>query len=142
MSDSEALLIFSDDWARACALVLNQGEGYRAAAATWEAIIVLTMTEVAPKGGERRVLLDLFQGACRAARAGNADDETGAHYVMSGSELAWRQVLTGTVPPLMAIMTGKIRLAKGNLMELLPYVSAARELVMAAAKVPTSNRES
>jgi putative sterol carrier protein len=134
--------IFSDDWARACARVLNDGAGYRAAAATWEAVIVLTMTEVAPDGGERRVMLDLFQGACRVARAGNAEDETEARYVMSGTELAWRQVLTGTVPPLMAIMTGKIRLAKGNLMELLPYVNAAKELVLAAALVPTTQTDS
>ena len=49
-----------------------------------------------------------------------------------------RQVLTGQTPPLMAIMTGKLRLTKGSIMELLPYVAAAKELVLAAATVEST----
>ena len=37
----------------------------------------------------------------------------------------------------MALMTGKIRLAKGSLMSLLPYASAAKELLGLAGRVPT-----
>jgi putative sterol carrier protein len=132
----EALAVFSDAWARACAARLNGMEGYRIAAARWETIIVLTMTELGEGLVERRVWLALSRGECREARAAHPEDEDTARYVLSGSAETWRQVLGGALPPLMAIMTGKLRLAKGSLMELVPYVNAARELVSAAALVP------
>ena len=77
-------------------------------------------------------------GSCRGARAAQAEDEGDARYVLSGTAESWRLVLNGALPPLHAIMTGKLRLAKGNLMELLPWVNAAKELVSAAAAVPAS----
>jgi putative sterol carrier protein len=132
---TEPLPVFSDDWARACADVLNQRLGYRAAAATWEGAILLMMTAIGPDQGERRVFLDLWHGDCRAARAADPADEAAARYVLSGTVIAWRQVLTGTQAPLIAIMTGKLRLTKGSLVELIPYVNAAKELVAAAALV-------
>jgi putative sterol carrier protein len=129
------LPVFSHDWAQACAEVLNQREGYRAAAATWEGAILLTMTGVGPHQDERRVFLDLWHGDCRLARAAGPDDEQVARYVLSGTLVAWQAVLTGSVAPLIAIMTGKLRLTKGSLFELIPYVNAAKELVAAAALV-------
>ena len=62
--------------------------------------------------------------------------EAAARYVLAGTTAAWQQVLTGAVPPLLAIMTGKLKLTKGALAELLPYVNAAKELVLTAASVP------
>lgn len=70
------------------------------------------------------------------ARAASQEDEAEARYVLSGTVVAWQQVLTGSVAPLLAIMTGRLRLSKGSLMELLPYVTAAKELVAAASRVP------
>ncbi|MFN8650780.1 MAG: SCP2 sterol-binding domain-containing protein [Gemmatimonadales bacterium] len=130
--------VFSDEWAVICARTLNEGNGYRTVAAAWEARIVLTMTAVGSDGGERRVWLDLAEGSCRGARAAQAEDEGDARYVLSGTAESWRLVLNGALPPLHAIMTGKLRLAKGNLLELLPWVNAAKELVSAAAAVPAS----
>ena len=130
--------VFSDDWARACAEVLNQRDGYRTAAATWEGAILLMMTAIGPDRGERRVFLDLWHGDCRLARAAGPEDEAAARYVLSGTVIAWRQVLTGSQAPLVAIMTGKLRLTKGSLVELIPYVNAAKELVAAAALVEAS----
>lgn len=126
--------VFSDEWARACAQVLNQREGYRVAAATWEGAILLVMNGGAPADA-RRVFLDLWHGECRLARAAGAEDENAARYVLSGTVQAWQLVLTGSVAPLVAIMTGKLRITKGSLTELIPYVNAAKELVAAAAAV-------
>jgi putative sterol carrier protein len=39
---------------------------------------------------------------------------------------------------LFAIMTGRLRITKGSLLNLMPYVGAAKELVGAAAAVPSS----
>jgi putative sterol carrier protein len=129
------LPVFSDAWATACAVVLNQNDAYRTSAATWEGAILLLMTPDATGGEERRVFLDLWHGECRSARAASVADEAEARYVLAGTQAAWRLVLTGKVAPLLAIMTGKLRLAKGSLVELVPYTGAAKELVTAAAAI-------
>ena len=62
--------------------------------------------------------------------------KTFERFVLSGSTGAWEQVLSGRVAPLLAIMSGKLKLTRGSLAELLPYVTAAKELVTAVASVP------
>lgn len=131
------LPVFSDDWARTCGEALNQNTAYREAASTWEGAVLLQMLPAAPGMPERRVFLDLWHGECRAAHAAVGADEDAARYVLTGTLEAWRQVLTGAVPPLLAIMTGKLKLTKGALADLVPYVNAAKELVTTAAAVPT-----
>ncbi len=128
--------IFSDDWARARSEALNQNAAYRAAAATWEGAVLLRMLAEAPGAPERLVFLDLWHGECRAAHGAVAADEAPARYVLTGTPAAWRQVLTGATPPLLAIMTGKLKLTKGALADLLPFVNAAKELVSTAAAIP------
>ncbi|HEY7683249.1 MAG TPA: hypothetical protein VH879_11455 [Gemmatimonadales bacterium] len=129
-----ALPVFSEAWAAACAARINGSEAYRAAAAGWEGVVFLRM---AGNSGEiqRGVLLDLWHGECRSARAADGDGEAAARYVLSGTAGAWRQVLTAQIPPLMAIITGKIRLTRGSLLELVPYVNAAQELVRVIASI-------
>jgi putative sterol carrier protein len=129
------LPVFSDAWAAACADQLNRNAAYRAAAATWEGAILLLMTFENAAGGELCVFLDLWHGDCRLARAASLEDEATARYVLAGTESSWRLVLTGKVAPLLAIMTGKLRLIKGSLAELIPYTTAAKELVSAAAAI-------
>jgi putative sterol carrier protein len=129
------LPVFSDAWAMACLLVLNQNSAYREAAATWEGALLLHMAPPPGAPEERRVFLDLWHGECRAARAARPGDENEARYILSGSTSAWRQVLTGRVAPLVAVMTGKLTLTKGSLADLIPYVAAAKELVLTAASV-------
>lgn len=128
--------IFSDSWARACGERINARSGYRVAGATWEVQVVLRME--GPGEEVRRVHFDLGEGRCRSARAGTPDDETDSRYILSGRVAAWEQVLTGKAPALLAIMTGKLKLAKGNIAELLPHAEAAKELVLAAAEVDAS----
>jgi putative sterol carrier protein len=138
----ERFPVFSEAWARACAEILNRQDGYRTAAASWEVTVMLTMSSIEADGSERRVFLDLWRGECREARAAGPEDEAQARYILSGTVVAWQQVLTGAMAPLHAIMTGKVRLTKGSLLELLPYVNAARELVAAASLVQASFPES
>ena len=131
--------MFSDAWARACAQELNSREGYRQAGADWEGSVVLLMTADSDENEsvERRVLLDLFRGECREARQASREDEAPARYVLAGSAKTWTQVLTGHLPPVMGLLTGKLTLSKGSLLELMPHVALARELVAAAAAVET-----
>ncbi len=127
---------FSDQWAQAWARALNESEEYRSAAATWEGAVGLLLDDGEP-AGRRLVVLDLWHGACRSAGITDPDNLDAARFVFRGSSAAWHQILTAGGSPVLALMTGKIRLAKGELSELLPYASAARELLDLAGSVPT-----
>jgi putative sterol carrier protein len=115
---------------------LNESDDYRSAAATWEGGVGLLLDDGEP-AGRRAVVLDLWHGACRSAGITDPDNLDAAEYVFRGSTPAWRQILTEGGSPVLALMTGKIRLAKGELTALLPYAGAARELLRLAGSVPT-----
>lgn len=128
-----AIEAFSQAWAQEWCGILNSRPAYQKAAATWEGAVALVMTRDASAHSERKtVFLDLWHGECRAARIPSDGDLESARYILSGTAQGWKGVLSGTVAPLTAIMTGKIRLAKGSLGTLVPYAAAARELVEAA----------
>ena len=52
--------------------------------------------------------------------------------------VAWKSVLGGKTDPIVGLMGGKLKLAKGSLFALLPYAKAAKELVKSAIDVDTS----
>ena len=136
---SMAIEAFSEVWAHEWCRVLNGRSAYQTAAATWEGAVALVMTRdgsVSPES--RAVFLDLWHGQCRAARIASPDDLDSVRYILSGTAPAWRAVLSGTVAPLTAMMTGKIRLTKGNMASLVPFAAAARELVVAAMEMEVS----
>jgi putative sterol carrier protein len=60
-----------------------------------------------------------------------------ASYVVAAAPAVWREVLEGRIEPLFAVMSGKLKLVRGSIARLLPYVTAARELLAAARRVPT-----
>jgi len=129
------LEVFSQLWAEAWGRELNASAAYRSAAADWEHSVALVLDDPDP-AARRAVLLDLWHGQCRSARTATPDDLSEAGYVFEGNRAGWKQVLSGSGSPVMALMTGKIRLAKGTLMGLLPFAGAARELLELAGAVP------
>jgi putative sterol carrier protein len=131
------LIAFTDAWAAAWAEHLNASAAYRLAAATWEGGVVL---EVADGAGEPEaaVYLDLWHGACRAGRVATAADRESARYILRGSRGVWQQVLAGKSQPIMAVMTGRLRLVRGDLAGLLPYAGAAKELLSTAGAFETT----
>lgn len=130
--------VFSGEWATACGAALNENPAYREAARSWEGAVLLQLASAEGAEGAQMVYFDLWHGECRAARAATPEDEALARYVMSGTAGAWQQVLTGKVAPLMALLTGRIKLTRGALAELLPHVNAAKELVLTFATVPAT----
>ena len=128
--------VFSSPWAEACATAINGAVAYRAAATRWEGAVMLEMLPDETEGEAQQVFFDLWHGECRVARVASPADADAARYVLSGTTSAWEQVLSGRVAPLLAVLSGKLKLSRGSLAELLPYVSAAKELVTAVASVP------
>ena len=129
--------VFTEEWGRTCCEEMNRRESYRAAAAEWEGAVVLVMERDPALGVEedRAFLLDLHRGECRGTRPATEDDLARAPYVMRAGPAAWRHILDGELDPIAAVMSGKLRLARGSLFSLARFTAAAREMVAAAAAV-------
>lgn len=128
---------FSEAWSRACCERMNASEAYRAAAAGWEGATVLVMGADPARGVEadRAVWLDLHDGACRGTRPASEEDLASAAYVLRADPATWERLLSGAAEPVAAVMSGKLKLVRGNLFALAKYASAAREMVAAAGAV-------
>ena len=130
--------MFTHDWAVACGEQINANEDYRKAALSWHWPLVLIMTAAPGLSlSERSVYLDLFEGGCREARTATPADVENVPYVISADPKTWRRMLERDLEPIFALMRGKLKLVKGSLVSLLPYVAAAKEMVLSAACVET-----
>ncbi len=127
--------VFSEDWAQQWAEELRASDNYRAAAATWEGSLALVMSS--EDSDSKAVFVDLWHGECRDARQANDDDRATADFVIAGDVETWKQVLAGTLEPVMGIMSARLKLERGSLATLVPQVKAAQELVAAAARIDT-----
>jgi ribonucleoside-diphosphate reductase beta chain len=122
--------LFTQAWAEAWQRAINASEGYAQAAQSWNNSVGILIKGREPVG----IRLDLQGGSCRDARRTSAE-ELAADYVLKASERAWRKILTQGRDPVWAIMSGTISLAKGSLSSLMPYASAAKELLAAAKSI-------
>lgn len=130
--------MFTPEWAVAWGREINASHAYRLAALTWKWPVILTKKEDPAHGvPERSIYLDLLKGGCREARSAAPEDFEATPFVLTADPKTWKQVLDGELDPIPGIMRGRIRLIKGSLAALLPYVLAAKELVSAACRVET-----
>ena len=131
--------IFNDKWARAWGKKINENGAYKKAAANWEGAMVLVMSADKDFGiaEERAVIADLWHGDCRSARAAGPADLEDVPYMIKATPANWKSVLSGKTDPIVGLMGGKLKLAKGSLFALLPYAKAAKELVNSAIQVDT-----
>lgn len=129
--------IFTPDWAAAWGDELRESARFRRATAKWEGSILLRMEGDAASGitGERAVYLDLVPGDCRDARPATNADRQGATYAIAASASSWLGLVSGELDPLLALMSGRLRLERGALLRLARHVDVARELIAAARRV-------
>ena len=132
--------IFTEDWAQLWGDEINSNGDYKHAAAKWEGAIAMIMTVDGDMGipEERVVVADLWHGDCRSAAAITSADLDDIPYIIKANPPAWKKVLAGKLDPIVGLMGGKLKLAKGGLFALLPYAKAAKELVKSAIDVDTS----
>ncbi len=131
--------IFTDEWAQDWHEAINDNENYKKAAAKWEGAIGMVMTADSDMGipEERMVVADLWHGDSRGAKAIDASELDDVPFVIKATPENWKKVLAGKLDPIVGLMGGKLKLAKGGLFALLPYAKAAKELVASAIAVDT-----
>lgn len=129
--------IFTDPWARSWRRELTASEAYRSAAKKWEGALVLALEGDAELGPEddRAVFLDLWHGECREARAARGADLERVPFALHGTAAVWKRVLQGDLDPLFALMSGKLKLTRGRVAQLVPFAQAAKEMVQAARRI-------
>ena len=132
-------LAFTDEWARAWGDALRADAEYRRAAHLWHWPIIITVQPDPERNlsVSRSVYLNLQYGECLEARAAQTADVETAPYHLTTDLATWEAVLHGDLDPIMGIMRGKLRLERGSVASLLPYVAAARRMVYAATQVDT-----
>lgn len=128
-------IAFSDPWAKAWGHALKTSPEYQSAAATWEGSIAAVAVVDGTRFGA--VFLDVWHGDCRIARAASDNDLVQASYLLEAAPSAWRDLFEGRLAPVMALLTGRIKVVRGDLATLLPYTAAAKELIRLAGTVPT-----
>ena len=85
--------LFTEAWAQAYCRKLNESEAYRKAASTWEGSLALAVRPD-PKAGFPKgvaVVLDLWHGACRGAKA--VEGEAEADFVIEADLATWQPTL-------------------------------------------------
>ena len=94
---------------------INANENYKKAAAKWEGAIGMVMTPDSAMGipEERVVIADLWHGDCRGAKTASSEDLEDTPYLITADPAAWKSVLAGKTDPIVGLMGGKLKLAKG-----------------------------
>lgn len=128
----------SAEWVEALKDVINSSESYRNAARTWEGdfYFVIEPDETTTLTQPVTLYMDLWHGECRDACVVSDPAEKSPEFIISAPYAAWKQVVTGQLDPIKALMTRKLKL-QGNLMKIMRSVKAANELVRCCTLVPT-----
>jgi len=125
-------------WFEALVDLINGSAAYREAAATWEGDIAFLIEAEPDRGVPLDVwgVLDLWHGECRGGGVADEDRGRRAAYLLRAPYSRWRQVVTGELDPIKAMMQGKLKV-QGDLPTIVRQVRAANELVELTLLIPT-----
>ena len=131
-----ALKFPSDEWGKAFADQLNASEDYERSAKDWEGdfIFVIEPDKAYPENAY--LFIGLYHGKCTDAAMIASEDEREAQFIIRAPYTNWRKVIEGKLEPISAIMVRKLKL-KGDMMKVMRYPKAAKELVNCVSRVPT-----
>jgi len=125
------LEVFAPAWAERLAAELNTDERYRETAAKWKGVLGLALAR--PGAKTRTAILDLDAGRCN----GTSTDLEACppDFVIEADAETWQRVLAGKLEPLWGLMSGKLKLTRGELAELAPQAAAAVLIVKCAQRI-------
>jgi putative sterol carrier protein len=126
----------SDEWIKELSRLLNASESYERSAKDWEGdfLFICEGDEAFP--GTAHMYLDLFHGKSPKAMQLAEGEQVMAKYTLAAPYSAWRKVVEGKLDPIQGMMTKKLKL-QGELMQIMRYPKAAKEIVACCALIPT-----
>ncbi|MES2124776.1 MAG: hypothetical protein V4503_08845 [Gemmatimonadota bacterium] len=126
--------LFTTDGVARWQRVLNTSTRFADAAADWVGSLLLV--EAGEEAAPRQAWVRIDRGWCLEAREGRDVDAEAADFVLTASAATWRALVSATITPAKAALTGRLRLTKGEVFGLIPHARAAAELLAAAAESP------
>lgn len=126
----------SDEWIKALSEKLNASESYEKSAKDWEGDFIFVVEPDEAYDGTAYLFLGLFHGKSPDAAELASQDERETEFVLQGTFSNWRKVIEGRLDPIQGMMTRKLKL-KGNMMKIMRYPKAAKEIVSCCALIPT-----
>ena len=126
----------SDEWIKELSRQLNASEAYERAARDWEGDFVFIIEADASLSQTAYLYLNLYHGKSPSAMQMPSLEGKKIAYVLSAPFAAWRSVIEGKLDPIQGMMTRKLRV-QGNMMQIMRYPKAAKEIVSCCALVPT-----
>jgi putative sterol carrier protein len=131
-----ALKFPSDEWIKELSRQLNASEAYEKSAKDWEGDFVFIIEPDDNYDDTAYLFLSLYHGKSPDAAALDSADEREAEFVLSAPFTTWRRVIEGELDAIQGMMTRKLKV-KGNMMKIMRYPKAAKEIVACCALVPT-----
>ena len=128
---------FTQPWATALCVAINDDAAYREAARNWTWPLALVL-ESAPEYGfakDTAALLQLERGSCNGAQVLPAADAS-APFMLRAPYAVWKRVATGELDPIMAVAKGEVKLT-GSLATLMFHTRSAKALVDCVRRLPT-----
>jgi len=126
----------SDEWAKEYASQLNASEAYERAAKDWEGDFVFTVEADDTLAETAYLFVGLYHGKCTETALIASEDEREAQFIIRASATNWRKVIEGKLDPIPGMMTRKLKL-KGDMMKVMRYPKASKEMVNCVSRVPT-----
>lgn len=131
-----ALKFPSDEWAKEYASQLNASEAYERSAKDWEGDFVFTVEADDTLPETAYLFIGLYHGKCTDTAIIASEDAREAQFIIRASATNWRKVIEGKLDPIPGMMTRKLKL-KGDMMKVMRYPKAAKEMVNCVSRVPT-----
>ncbi len=130
------ILFATDEWIKELSALLNQSPAYERSAKDWEGDFVFVVEPDAAHPQTTYMFLGLYHGKSTGAAVVASEKERPVEFVIRAPYNTWRQVVEGKLDPIQGMMTNKLKL-QGNMMKIMRYPKAAKEIIACCALVPT-----
>ncbi len=126
----------SEEWIKEFQRQMNASEAYERAGKGFEGdwVFIVEADDVFPE--TIYFFMSLSHGKCTDAAMITSEHEREAQYFLRAPFSTWRKVIEGKLDPIQGLMMRKMKL-KGNLMKVMRYPTAAREMMHCVMSVPT-----
>jgi putative sterol carrier protein len=131
-----ALKFPSDEWIKELSTRLNASESYERSARDWEGDFIFVVEPDEAYRDTAYLFLGLLHGKSPDAAVLASQDERESEFVIHAPFSTWRRVIEGKLDPIQGMMTRQLKL-QGNMMKVMRYPKAAKEIVDCCALVPT-----
>jgi putative sterol carrier protein len=131
-----ALKFPSDEWIKALSKELNASDAYEKSAKDWEGDFIFVVEPDDAYANTDYLYLGLYHGKSPDAAMIDSPDAREAEFVLSAPYTNWRKVIEGEMDPIQGMMTRKLKV-QGNMMKIMRYPKAAKEIVSCCALIPT-----